>query len=579
MEYRWNLLPPADADAVRRMTGEINVPRTIATILVNRGIDTFEKARAFFRPTLDLLHDPLLMDGTDRAVSRIIRARELREKILLFGDYDVDGTTGSAMLLLFLKSLGLDVLLHIPDRIKEGYGISRTGIDRGKAFGATLMIAVDCGITAVDQVKYAGSLGMDVIICDHHEPNDTLPSAYAVLDPLKPGCPYPFKSLCGCSVAFKLIQALSKEVGDVSGPEQYLDFVALATSADIVPLVDENRTLVKLGIDAINASPRPGIKALIDGARLDPGTITTGQIVFVIAPRINAVGRLGDAMRAVNLLTCTNEAEAVSLAQVLEEENRNRRKIDEDTFIKAQELVENFLDIETPDLVGAIVLHDEQWHPGVIGIVASRLVEKYYRPTVMMTTVDGVVKGSARSVEGFDIYQALKRCEDKLLQFGGHKYAAGLAVAVDRLDEFRETFNAVVRELLTEDLRNPQIKIDTELALGELTPRFVRILHQFAPFGHRNPRPVFLTRNVEVSGAPRVVGKGHLRFKVREGALTFDAIGFNLGHLIDRIEPGRRNLDIVFSVEETEWNSSSAHPSARGKEGETVPQLKVKDLK
>lgn len=579
MEYRWNLLPPADADAVRRMTGEINVPRTIATILVNRGIDTFEKARAFFRPTLDLLHDPLLMDGTDRAVSRIIRARELREKILLFGDYDVDGTTGSAMLLLFLKGLGLDVLLHIPDRIKEGYGISKTGIDRGKTFGATLMIAVDCGITAVDQMKYAGSLGMDVIICDHHEPNDTLPSAYAVLDPLKPGCPYPFKSLCGCSVAFKLIQALCKELGDASGPEQYLDFVALATSADIVPLVDENRTLVKLGIDAINASPRPGIKALIDSARLDPGTITTGQIVFVIAPRINAVGRLGDAMRAVNLLTCTNEAEAVSLAQVLEEENRNRRKIDEETFLKAQELVENFLDMETPDVVGAIVLHDEQWHPGVIGIVASRLVEKYYRPTVMMTTVDGVVKGSARSVEGFDIYQALKRCEDKLLQFGGHKYAAGLAVALDRLDEFRESFNAVVRELLTEDQRNPQIKIDAELALGELTPRFVRILHQFAPFGPKNPRPVFLARNVEVSGSPRIVGKGHLRFKVREGALTFDAIGFNLGHLIDRIEPGRRNLDIVFSIEETEWNSSSAHPSARGKEGETVPQLKVKDLK
>jgi len=579
VEYRWNMDPPAEPEAVRRLVEEINVPQTIATILVNRGIDTFEKAKAYFRPTLGLLHDPFLMDGMDRAVSRVLRARELREKILVFGDYDVDGTNGSAMLYLFLKSLDLDLLLHIPDRIKEGYGLSRTGIDRGKDFGATLLIAVDCGITAIDQVEYAASLGFDVIICDHHEPTDRMPSAHAVLDPLKPGCPYPFKGLCGCAIAFKLIQGICKKVSDLPSPEQYLDFVSLATSADIVPLTDENRTLAKLGLELINDNPRPGIKALIESAGLKPGTTTTGQIVFFFAPRINAVGRLGDAMRAVDLLTCANDAEAATVAHVLEEENRNRRKIDEDTFRKAQELVENYLDTESPGFTGAIVLHHEHWHPGVIGIVASRLVEKYYRPTIMMTTVDGVAKGSARSVDGFNIYQALKRCEDKMIQFGGHKYAAGLAVALNRVDEFREAFNAVVRELLTQDQRSPKIKIDAQLRLRELTPRFIRILNQFAPFGPKNPRPVFLTHNVEVAGKARTVGKDHLRFKVREGTLTFDAIGFNLGHLIDRIEPGRKNLDIVFSIGKSEWRSPPGNPSVRGKERETVPQLKIKDLK
>ncbi|MFQ5798178.1 MAG: single-stranded-DNA-specific exonuclease RecJ [Bacteroidota bacterium] len=579
VEYRWNMDPPAEPEAVRRLAAEINVPQTIATILVNRGVDTFEKAKAYFRPTLGLLHDPFLMSGMDRAVSRVLRARGLREKILLLGDYDVDGTNGSAMLYLFLKSLDFDVMLHIPDRIKEGYGLSRSGIDRGKEFGATLLIAVDCGITAIDQVGYAASLGFEVIICDHHEPTDRMPSAHAVLDPLKPGCLYPFKGLCGCGIAFKLIQGICKKLIDFPSPAQYLDFVSIATSADIVPLNGENRTLAKLGLELINDNPRPGIKALIESAGLKPGAITTGQIVFVIAPRINAVGRLGDAMRAVNLLTCASDVEAATLAQVLEEENRNRRKIDEDTFLKAQELVENCVDTESPDFVGGIVLHHEHWHPGVIGIVASRLVEKYYRPTIMMTTVEGVAKGSARSVDSFDIYQALKRCEDKMIQFGGHKYAAGLAVALNHVDEFREAFNVVVRELLTEDQRTPKIKIDAQLTLREVTPRFVRILDQFAPFGPKNPRPVFLTHNVEIAGTPRTVGRGHLRFKVREGALTFDAIGFNLGHLIERIEQGRKNLDIVFSIGKSEWSSPSGYPSVHGKERETVPQLKIKDLK
>ncbi|MEE9187404.1 MAG: single-stranded-DNA-specific exonuclease RecJ [Bacteroidota bacterium] len=579
MEYRWDVHSTADPDAVQRIAEEIHVPQTIAAILVNRGIDTFEKAKTYFRPTLDLLYDPFSMDGMDQAVSRILHAHRLREKILVFGDYDVDGTNGSALLYLFLKSLDLEVLPHIPDRINEGYGLSRTGIDRGKQFGATLLIAVDCGITAIDEVEYAATLGLDTIICDHHEPSDRQPSAHAVLDPLKPGSTYPFKGLCGCGVAFKLVQAVCRQLSDAYPPEQYLDLVALATCADIVPLVDENRTLAKLGLELINSNPRPGIRAMIERAGLTPGQINTGHVVFIIAPRINAAGRLGDAMRAVNLLTCADDVEAAALAQVLEEENRNRRRIDENTFLEAQAIVEDSLARGSPDFNGAIVLHQEHWHPGVIGIVASRLVEKYYRPTIMMTSVDGIAKGSARSVEGLDLYQALKRCENKLIQFGGHKYAAGLAVAVDHVDEFREAFNAVVRELLAEDQRTPVLKIDANVTLGELTPRFARILNQFAPFGARNPRPVFLAQNVDVAGVPRIVGKGHLRFKVRDGPITFDAIGFDLGHLIDRVPAGRRNLDIVFSLDEREWKRPSGGISGSGEEREKVLQLKVKDLK
>ena len=345
---------------------------------------------------------------------------------------------------------------------------------------------------------------------------------------------------------------------------EYLDFVTLATTADIVNLTGENRVFVKLGLELLNTNPRPGVHALIETAGLRLGNITAGQIVFVLAPRINAVGRLGDAMRAVELLTSESFTIALERARVFEEENRNRRKIDEDTFLEAQEIVEKFLDIENE---GAIILHQEKWHPGVIGIVASRLVERYYRPTIMMTTVDGVAKGSARSVAGFDIYQALKRCEDKLVQFGGHKYAAGLSVELDRIDEFKEAFNAVAKELLTGDLLTPEIRIDAEIPLNELTPKFVRILSQFAPFGPGNMRPVFVARNVELYGTPRIVGNNHLKFKVRANGQVFDAIGFNLGGLLDKVLNNRRTLDLAFSLDEGTYA------------GEMVPQLKIRDLK
>ena len=573
MEHRWSCAPPSDPGTIKKLVDELSIPEVLAQVLLNRGIDTYEKAKTFFRPSVDLLHDPFLMDGMEKAVERILKALEAHERILVYGDYDVDGTNSVSMMYLYFKEMGADVDAYIPGRVTDGYGISKGGIDRAKAQNINLMISIDCGITAVEQVEYAREAGIDIIICDHHEPGPVIPKAYAVLDPIKPGCSYPFKSLCGCGVGFKLLQGLSARLGKHNLPDKYLDFVALASTADIVPLVGENRTLVRLGMDIINTQPRPGIRALIETSGLRQGLISTGQVVFVLAPRINAVGRLGSAERAVELLTCDDYTVALDLARIMEEENRNRRKIDEETFTKAQEIVEKYFDVENDSV---IVLHQDTWHPGVIGIVASRLVEKYYRPTVMMTTVDGVAKGSARSVAGFDIYTALKRVEDKLLQFGGHRYAAGLSIDIDRVDEFRTAFNAVVKELLPDDMKVPEIKIDCEMPLSNISSKFVRILKQCVPFGPGNMRPVFLARNVEVIGSPRIVGKDHLRFKVRDGQVVFDAIGFGLGRLISRIESGRKNLDIVFSIDENEW---SGNGNGSGKSYDQYPQLKIKDLK
>jgi single-stranded-DNA-specific exonuclease len=569
-QYRWSVAEQPNELQVMQLAKEINVPETIARILFRRGITTYQLAKEFFRPQLSDLHDPFLMQGMEQAVVRILRAIKTQERLLIFGDYDVDGTASAAMLYLYFKKLGLESIIHIPDRVKEGYGISTLGIDEGKQFGATLLISIDCGITAIEQVEYARSLGIDVIICDHHEPGESLPNALAVLDPLIPTNKYPFKNLCGCGVGFKFIQAIERRRDGENMAENFIDFVTLATTADIVPLIGENRILTKIGLQQINTNPRPGIRALIETSGSQLGKISTGQIVFVLAPRINAVGRMGDATRAVTLLTNENFSEAIEFAQVLETENRNRRKIDEDTFLKAQELVESYLEVE-PD--PAIVLHNEDWHPGVIGIVASRLVEKYYRPTVMMTTVDGVAKGSARSIVGFDIHQALKRVEDKLLQFGGHKYAAGLSVALDRVDEFREAFNLVVNELMTDNIRTPEIKIDTEITLGDLNPRFLKILKEFAPYGPSNMRPVFLARNVEIIGVPKIVGKDHLRFRVKQNQYTLDAIGFGLGSLLEEVRDGGKALDLVFSVDEHEIPISSAGTT------ESFPQLKIKDIR
>jgi len=575
-EYRWSFgketdITPENTQISLSLSQELSISPLLTKILVSRGIDTFEKARAFFRPSMEDLHDPFVMSHMDAAVQRITQAIVKNEHIVVFGDYDVDGTDSTAMLWKFLKDVGANVDYFIPDRVKDGYGISTAGIDHVREVGATLLIAVDCGITAIQQVEQARTNGIDVIICDHHEPGNEVPNAVAVLDALQQSCPYPFKYLCGCGVAFKLIQALTtsepirSKLGD-DGPKRlldYLQYVTLATTADIVPLVNENRIMVKLGLELINSIPVPGIRALIETSGLSLGRISSGQIVFVLAPRINAVGRLGDANRAVEMLASDSYDRAVQIARVMENENFQRRKIDEETFLQAQEIVEKFLEADNDS---ALVLHQEAWHPGVIGIVASRLVERYYRPTIMMTTVDGVAKGSARSISGFNIHDALKRCEDKLIQFGGHKYAAGLTVELDKVDEFRDAFKQVAAELLTEDLLIPEIKIDAEVQLSDLTPKFIRVLSQFAPFGPDNMRPVFAARGVEVLGQPRIVGKNHLRFKVRSNTHVVDAIGFNLGHLLSRVKSGSK-VDVAFSLDEGEFA------------GETVPQLKIRDVK
>jgi single-stranded-DNA-specific exonuclease len=563
----WKLKEVEDKFTINTLSESLNISEPLARLLVQRDVKTFYQAKNFFRPSLNSLFDPFLMDGMDIATKRVIKAITENQLIYIYGDYDVDGTCATSLLYLFLKELNACVDFYIPKRLEEGYGISKEGLDIIKSKNTSLVIAVDCGITAVDEAEYAKQIGLDLIICDHHQPKDKIPDALAVLDPIKPNCNYPFKFLSGAGVAFKLAQGISDRIGKRELPLKYLDLVALAGAADIVPLTGENRVLVKEGLDIINSTPRPGIEALIKSAGINKGSLTSGQIVFTIAPRINAVGRLGDARRAVELLITDDENQANELAKVLEEENYERRKIDVDTFDYANSLVENSLDLKK-EL--AIILHQEEWHPGVIGIVASRLVEKYYRPTIMLTTIDGVAKGSARSINNFNIYEALKKCEDVLLHYGGHKAAAGLAIQLDKIDEFKQKFNQIVRECLSEEDLIPEIQIDTELKFSEITPKFIRILDLFAPFGPGNMRPVFLTKDVNLINTPRIAGNKHLiaTFKHKSSQKVFDSIGFNLGEYLDLLKENiNSEFDIVYVIDKME------------RLDKTLPQLKIRDLR
>lgn len=551
MKYRWILSTVSDNNAVDNLARTINVPETIAKILVSRGIDSFESAREFFRPSLADLHDPFLMHDMDRAVERSIRGIESGEKIAIYGDYDVDGTNSAAMLYLFFKELGANVEFYIPDRFTEGYGISRLGIDRLAEKGTTLIITIDCGITAVEQIRYAGEQGIDVIICDHHEAADEIPPAYAVLDPIKPGCSYPFKFLSGCGVGFKMMQGIAGSLGKPDVVFSYLDFVAIAAAADIVPLTGENRLLVTHGLRKLNDAPRPGIRGLLECAGMNSRTLSTSQIVFGIAPRINAAGRLGDAERAVKMMIEEDEVRAFRLAQELETANRERRSIDEETFIEAEVMARQLLAEHDYRL---LVLHNSQWHAGVIGIVASRIVERFYIPTVLMTSVDGVAKGSARSIPGFDIYNALKTCEAYIEQFGGHKYAAGLSVREENVPALRKALDEYATHAITDQMLTPELHIDAEVRLEEITPRFFTLINQFAPFGPGNTRPLFMTRNAEIVGYPRVVGKDHLKFRVRhhDSNAYIEAIAFGMGSRIGQLKSGDR-FDLVFNIDENEY--------------------------
>lgn len=566
LKKRWKIKEGNNQTEVLALADSLNISPILANLLIAREVTNFYEAKAYFRPELSKLYDPYLMNGMEDAAIRVIEALTNNEKIAVYGDYDVDGTCSSALMYLMLKELGANVDIYIPNRLTEGYGLSVEGIDALKEQGTSLIITVDCGITAVEEIAHANKLGIDSIICDHHKPKEILPDAVAVLDPLKPNCAYPFPYLSGAGVAFKLATAIGDRIGKKDMALQYLDLVALAGAADIVPLVDENRILVREGIDRINRNPRPGILALIRSAKMEPGNLSAGQIVFTIAPRINAVGRLGDAIRAVDLFITDNAEEAIKAAEVLENENQQRRKIDEVTFSHAVEMVESRFDL-SKDF--GIILHDDNWHPGVIGIVASRLVEKYYKPSIMLSTIDGVAKGSARSITGFNIYKALEYSEDLLLQFGGHEAAAGLAIEIENIPEFRERFNKYLGEHLTKEEILPEIHIDSKISLSEITPKFVRVLNQFAPFGPGNMRPVFLAENVQLIYHPRIVGSNHLLTCVKQNGSdkVFDTIGFNLGYYASHIDKDSDLVDIVFTLETVV------------KDGKSYPQLRLKDLK
>ncbi len=561
---RWTLKPQPESSKIEALQKALQVDPIVATLLLEREIETFEEAKKFFRPSLTDLHNPFLMKDMDKAVTRIEKAIANKENILVYGDYDVDGTTSVALISSYLKTRYELVLTYIPNRYDEGYGISYKGINFALENDFTLIIALDCGIKAIEKVAYAKELGIDFIICDHHRPGDTIPDAVAVLDPKQEDCKYPYKELCGCGVGFKLIQALhSKEDNDVEDLVEYLDLVATAIGADIVPITGENRVLAYFGLQVINTFPRPGIKALLEQVNKTELTIT--DVVFVVAPRINAAGRMKHGNYAVTLLVETEYEKALQFAAEIEEYNSDRReedkRITEEALIQIEELGEqNNL---------TTVVYQEDWHKGVIGIVASRLTETYYRPTLVFTRSGDKLAASARSVRDFDIYNVIEACSEFIEQFGGHKYAAGLTMKEENYQAFKQAFEDEVSKTIDRSLLIPEIKIDAKIDLKDITPKFYRIIKQFAPYGPENMTPVFMTENLKDTGYGKCVGadKTHLRMTVvQPGASALVAIGFGMGEKVDLITDNKL-FKVVYSVDENEWN------------GNVSLQLKLRDVK
>ena len=565
MHLQWQYSDPAPKEHIEQLVNALAVPPVIAQILINRGMEAVEDAKAYFRADYDNLYDPFLLTDMDVATDRLIEAIEKKEHILIFGDYDVDGATATAMMILLFRKLGHPVDFHIPNRIRDGYGFNVDAIEKAHNQGISLIISVDCGITAMDEIARARELGMDIIVCDHHRPGPELPAANAVLNPKRTDCPYPFKELAGVGVAFKLAQGLVQKLGaDNDLLLDLLDLVAIGSAADIVPLIDENRILVHRGLQELANGRNLGVQALLKSTKLANTEIGTGQIIFILAPRINAVGRMGDASRAVQMLTTRDEREANKIAEVLETENRQRRSIDEETFRDAIEMLEDQFD---PEKDSAIVLSAEGWHPGVIGIVASRIVERYYRPTVMITTDDGVGKGSARSIPGFSIYDALDSCSDLMIAFGGHKYAAGLTIPCENIEPLRERLKAYSDNALTDEHLTRKLHIDGEIRFSEIDGKLLRILKMMAPYGPQNLRPVFSSKGIRIVGSPTIVGSNHLRFKAAQDGKVIDTIGFNLGGLLHRLLSNRDDVEIAYLIEENYW------------QGRISTQLRIKDIR
>lgn len=559
---RWTIKPKPDSEKINHLAQALNVETFVASLLIQRGIETFDQAKQFFRPSLQDLHNPYLMKDMDKAVARIEKAIANNENILVFGDYDVDGTTAVSLVSSYLKTYYQNVATYIPDRYDEGYGISFKGIDFADDNGFSLIIALDCGIKSIDHVAYANERKIDFIICDHHRPGNILPNAIAVLDPKRDDCSYPYDELCGCGIGFKLIQALGENRGEtIEDLVEYLDLVATAIGADIVPMTGENRILAHFGLLVINENPRPGIQALIAQSKVKKFTIT--DVVFKIAPRINAAGRIKHGNEAVALLSEFDLEQATIFASEIEKYNSDRKDLDKQITIEALNQIEE----KKEQNRFTNVVFQEDWHKGVIGIVASRLIETYYKPTLVFTKSGDKLAASARSVKGFDVYNALESCSENLEQFGGHMYAAGMTLLPENYSNFKEAFEKVVQESILPEQLMPEIAIDAEIDFDDITPKLTRILKQFEPFGPLNMTPVFYTKNIKDTGYGKPIGKEneHLKLFVKQNnSEGIPAIGFSLG---DKFEITKKPFEAVYTVTENEFN------------GKIDLQLMLKDVK
>lgn len=568
-EREWRLREPADPDNVAQLAAELGVDPVLATLLINRGVKTFEEARSFFRPSLSALHDPFLMKDMDKAVARLEKAISSSEKILVYGDYDVDGTTAVALVYSFIHKLNPLADFYIPDRYDEGYGVSRKGIDWAAENGFSLIITLDCGIKAIDKVEYAAGKGIDIIICDHHLPEDEIPAAAAVLDPKREDCNYPFDDLSGCGVGFKLVQAYSQTHGIVfENLLPLLDLLVVSIASDLVTVVGENRVLAHFGLKRLNEQPRVGLQAMIDLANLEPGHITIDDIVFKIGPRINAAGRMESGRLAVELLTAEDAHTAMSIGGKINDNNNERKSIDREITREALEMVQNGTCCSSQN---AVIVYGKDWNKGVVGIVASRLVEAFYKPTFVLTRSNGFVTGSARSVRGFDLYDAISSCADLLENFGGHIYAAGLTMKEENLPEFTARIDKYVSSHITTEMATPVVEVDSEINFAQITPKFFRILKQFQPFGPGNSSPVFLTKNVYDDGNGRKVGPGgqHLKLELIQESQPYhqvSAIAFNMAAYFEHIRNGNP-VDVCYSIVENYYR------------GNSTLQLRIKDMR
>ncbi|WP_367864517.1 single-stranded-DNA-specific exonuclease RecJ [Pedobacter sp. WC2423] len=550
MKKRWVQAVKGKAETTDSLAQQLNIDTSLAEILVQRGISSFQEAKDFFRPQLTQLHDPFLMKDMDKAIARIDLALAAGENIMIYGDYDVDGTTSVALAYSFFSQFTSAIEYYIPDRHKEGYGISTAGIDHAKAQGITLIIALDCGIKSNDKIDYANNLGIDFIICDHHLPGDELPAAIAILDPKRLDCPYPFKELAGCGIGFKLAQAycLTHNL-PAENYERYLDLVMVSIAADIVPINEENRTLAYYGLIKLNTNPCTGLKALMDSCGKNKD-FTITDVVFTLAPRINAAGRMDHGNQAVKMLLCTADTLAAEQSLFINLQNTDRKTTDQHITAAALALID-----ESEILINkkTTVVYNDQWNKGVIGIVASRLTEKYYRPTIVLTLSNGMLTGSARSVPGYDLYEALLGCADLLEQFGGHKFAAGMTIKPENIEAFAERFETVVAATITENLLCPEILIDNEISLAQIDGKFQRILAQMAPFGPVNPAPVFVSHNVFYVGRPYIVGAKHLKLSIKQqNSSIFETIGFGLAEFEQLLKPDQP-FSVCYTIEENVW--------------------------